>query len=229
MVKQRNGKRRLGARGGLAALLVPLLLGLAPSAHAEIVAFETNLDPAPGPSSLAAETPLNEADTRMLAATIWAEARSEGEVGMRAVAHVIVNRIGARFGDNVENVILAPWQFSAWNARDPNRPLVENPDVYATAGGNLVAWETAQRIAREVLLGQSNDPTGGALFYHARSVHPRWARFGDGRRIIGAHAFYRDVRDGSRRRAQVIDVSEAFDEGLPIEEAERDQDSASAP
>ncbi len=218
MVEQRNGKRRGGARGGIAALLVPLALSLAPGAHAEIVAFEANLGPAPNSASLTTETPLNESDARLLAATIWAEARSEGEIGMRAVAHVIVNRISARFGENVESVILAPWQFSAWNARDRNRPLVENPEAYATEGGNLVAWEAAQRIAREVLLGQSNDPTEGALFYHACSVHPRWARFGEGRRVIGAHVFYHDVRDGSQRRAHVIDVSEAFEEGLPIEE-----------
>jgi spore germination cell wall hydrolase CwlJ-like protein len=194
-----------------------MLAAAGPSAGAEIVAIETDLGPAPGSASLAAETPLNEADARLLAATAWAEARSEGEIGMRAVAHVIINRIGARFGDNVESVILAPWQFSAWNARDPNRPQAENPDAYAIESGDLAAWVSAQRIAREVLLGQSLDPTGGALFYHARSVHPRWARFGEGRRIIGAHIFYRDVRDGSQRRAQVIDVSEAFEEGLPVD------------
>ncbi len=227
MVNQRSGRQCASARAGLAGLLVALVAGFAPSAHAEIVSFESNLGHTPE-TVLLAEAPLNEADARLLAATIFAEARSEGELGMRAVAHVIVNRIDARFGDNVENVILAPWQFSAWNARDRNRPLVENPELYATDGANFAAWGTAQRVAREVLLGQSNDPTGGALFYHARSVHPRWARYGEGRRVIGAHVFYRDVRDGSQRRAHVIDVSEAFEEGLPIEEVEQDQDSASA-
>lgn len=221
MVEVCNRKRSMSAR--LAALIVPAMLWFAPSAHAEIVSFETNLGSAP--ETVIAEAPLNEADARLLAATIWAEARSEGEIGMRAVAHVIVNRIGARFGDNVESVIMAPWQFSAWNARDPNRPLAENPDSYAAEGANLAAWEAAQRIAREVLLGQSADPTGGALFYHARSVYPRWARFGEGRRVIGAHVFYRDVRDGSQRHAHVVDVSEAFDEGLPIEEGDDPIDS----
>src|SRR5690349_23916594 len=53
------------------------------------------------PSGNAAVTPIevNPADAHLLAATAWAEARSEGEEGMRAVAHVIVNRLGDRFGE----------------------------------------------------------------------------------------------------------------------------------
>lgn len=180
------------------------------------------------PERNAAETPVDESDVRLLAATAWAEARSEGEPGMRAVAHVIVNRIRADFGANIESVILAPWQFSAWNEHDPNRPLAQNPEAYAVEGRNLETWEAAQRVAREVLSGQSVDPTDGALFYHTRAVRPRWARLGEGRRVIGAHVFYRDVRDGSVRRARLIEVAARFEEALPIEEPEGDQIASSA-
>jgi hypothetical protein len=156
---------------------------------------------------------VNEADVRLLAATAWGEARSEGADGMRAVAHVIVNRVGQRFGDSVETVIRAPKQFSAWNIGDPNRPLVQNPERYATGGANLETWRQAQEIARQVLSGQSVDPTNGALFYHTRAIRPWWSRYGQGRTVIGAHVFYRDVPDQSRsarrhgRLTQVADVS----------------------
>ncbi|MDX2276808.1 MAG: cell wall hydrolase [Hyphomonadaceae bacterium] len=133
------------------------------------------------------------ADVRLLAATMWGEARSEGEDGMRAVAHVMVNRIGPRFGGDLRSVIMAPWQFSVWNADDPNRPLVRNPEHYAKGGENRDTWIAAQRIAYEVLSGASVDPTNGALFYHTTAIKPRWSHFGVGKEIIGAHVFYRDV------------------------------------
>jgi Cell Wall Hydrolase len=143
---------------------------------------------------------VDEADVHLLAATTWAEARSQGEDGMRAVAHVVVNRIGPRFGEDLETVVLRPWQFSAWNRGDPNRPLALDPERFAQSGANLATWESAQAIAREVLSGQSADPTGGALFYHTRAVRPSWARFGLGRLVIGQHVFYHDVPDRPQRR-----------------------------
>jgi hypothetical protein len=160
--------------------------------HVSFFAAEPPLAPA---ASTVASAPVavNEEEVRLLAATAWGEARSEGEDGMRAVAHVMVNRVGERFGENLETVILAPKQFSVWNLGDPNRRLVRNPERYARSGVNRETWETAQQVAREVLSGQSVDPTDGALFYHTRAISPWWSRYGEGRREIGAHVFYRDV------------------------------------
>src|SRR5262249_41100803 len=140
------------------------------------------------------------AAVHLLAATTWAEARSEGEVGMRAVAHVIVNRIGKRFGGDLSTVVLAPKQFSSWNLHDPNRPLAQNPERFATSGANLETWNTAQEVARQVLSGQSKDPTNGALFYHTAATHPWWSRYGVGKAQIGAHVFYANVPDRPIRR-----------------------------
>lgn len=167
---------------------------------------------------------VNEAEVRLLAATVWGEARSEGEDGMRAVAHVMLNRVGQRFGENLETVIMAPFQFSVWNRGDPNRRLVSNPERYATGGTALTTWEQAQRIAREVLTGQSVDPTDGALFYHTRAVRPSWARQGVGRQVVGAHVFYADVPDrGVRRtpptRMTVTQVAQTFRQPIPIDGA----------
>lgn len=161
---------------------------------------------------------VDEQEAHYLASTIWAEARSEGEDGMRAVAHVIANRRGERFGYSIESVVLSPFQFSAWNRGDPNRPLAMHPERYATGGVNQETWEAAQRIAREVLAGQSADPTGGALFYHTTAIRPYWARYGQGRQVIGAHVFYADVLDRTQRRApQVTQVAQTFDPPMPID------------
>lgn len=181
------------------------------------------------PSAGAAIAPLgdvtvNEAEVRLLAATIWGEARSEGEAGMRAVAHVMKNRVGARFGENLETVIMTPYQFSVWNRGDPNRRLVANPERYATGGIALETWEQAQQIARQVLAGQSVDPTNGALFYHTRAIRPRWSRQGVGRQVIGEHVFYSDVPDAGTRRtptliSRVTEVAQSFAQPMPIDDA----------
>jgi hypothetical protein len=157
---------------------------LAQVASAELVSFSTTPNQTPT---------IDPADVHLLAATAWAEARSEGEAGMRAVAHVIVNRLGGRFGQDLRSVIFAPKQFSAWNAHDPNRRLAQDPERYAADGANRDTWEIAQQVALQVLDGQSVDPTNGALFYHARSVRPSWSAHGVGRLEIGSHVFYHDV------------------------------------
>ena len=164
--------------------------------------------------------PVDEQEVRLLAATAFGEARSEGEDGMRAAAHVMVNRVGQRFGENLATVILSPKQFSVWNRGDPNRRMVQNlardPDRYN--GGAVAEWEIAQRIAREVLSGQSVDPTNGALFYHTRAIRPSWSRVGQGRQVIGAHVFYADVPDpGVRDTPRTIDVAQFFRASLPAE------------
>ena len=220
----REGVRALSAAGVLlmsAAMnfaLYPDALAAAIEDVGAITGFVSE-EPSIGPR-VAEAAVLDETDVRLLAATAWAEARSEGEDGMRAVAHVIVNRVGGRFGESVEDVIRAPWQFSAWNRGDPNRPLAQNPERYATGGVNLETWEIAQRVAREVLSGQSIDPTEGALFYHTRAIQPWWSRYGQGRREIGAHVFYRDVPNQVRRAPIVTAVSATLDEPVAIEETE---------
>lgn len=212
--------RTLGAVGVL-AMAAAMNFTLYPDALAAVVSGEpivTGFVPSEPQAAAAPEAPpvvVNEDEVRLLAATVWGEARSEGEIGMRAVAHVMVNRVGPRFGEDLATVILAPKQFSVWNRGDPNRRLVLNlvrDESYAT---DAEQWAMAQRIAREVLSGESVDPTGGALFYHTRAVRPRWARDGVGRQTIGAHYFYADVPDaGTRRTPRVTNVAQIF--GRPM-------------
>jgi spore germination cell wall hydrolase CwlJ-like protein len=199
--------------------LYPDALAAVVSGERQIVGFVPE-EPSSGTATLAAPIVLDENEVRLLAATAWGEARSEGEDGMRAVAHVMVNRIGDRFGEDLTTVILSPKQFSVWNRGDPNRRLVLNlvrdPARYASDG----QWDAAERIAREVLAGQSVDPTGGALFYHTRAVRPRWAPHGVGRQTIGAHIFYADVPDPGRRATpRAISIAQLFARQASIETA----------
>ncbi len=116
-----------------------------------------------------------------LALNIYFEARNQPDIGQRGVSHVVLNRkADSRFPDSICGVIHQPAQFSwYWDG------LSDIP----TPG---VAWDRAQRIAAEVNSGQDLDPTGGALYYHANTVRPDWARRVTLTAVIKDHYFYTD-------------------------------------
>jgi hypothetical protein len=138
--------------------------------------------------------PAREAD--VLARTMWGEARGESDAraGMAAIAHVVLNRRDRRswWGREVESICLHPWQFSCWNANDPNRPklvAVQRPDALFSLALDVAAdvlsmTDAARRLA---------DPTQGATHYHVQGLHPAWARNGRPCAVIGRHVFYRDI------------------------------------
>lgn len=208
--------------------LYPDALAAVVSGERQIVGFVPE-EPSSSAVSPNAPVVLDEEEVRLLAATAWGEARSEGENGMRAVAHVMVNRVGDRFGEDLATVILSPKQFSVWNRGDPNRRTVINLARDPSSVATDPEWTVADRIAREVLSGQSVDPTGGALFYHTRAVRPRWARIGEGRQVIGQHIFYSDVPDPGRRETpRLIDVAQYLGQALTGGEARTQRASAAA-
>ncbi|MEO1315484.1 MAG: cell wall hydrolase [Pseudomonadota bacterium] len=120
-----------------------------------------------------------------LARTLYWEAKGEGERGMRAVAHVVANRVkSSRFPETYCGVVTAggsapPCQFSWWCDGRPD-------DVVEAA-----PFASAREIARQVLNGKSADPTNGALFFHNARVQPSWSRVFQRTARIGAHIFYR--------------------------------------
>jgi len=139
------------------------------------------------------QTPMTE-QADILARTLYGEARGETVRGKEAVAAVILNRVGrARekrgywWGNSIETVCRKPWQFSCWNAADPNREK-----VMGVAPSNKV-FASCLRIARRAINGGLEDPTRGATHYHAKSANPAWARGRPPSAEIGNHLFYNNV------------------------------------
>ncbi|BAE51216.1 cell wall hydrolase [Paramagnetospirillum magneticum] len=130
--------------------------------------------------------PEPDADVDVVARTIWGEARGEGVTGMTAVANVIANRVAhpGWWGRGWRGVCLAPYQFSAWNANDPN--LVKLSTV-TTADPSFAA---AVEIAAGAVYGTLADVTGGATHYHTLNIHPAWADELTQTARIGSHVFY---------------------------------------
>ncbi len=127
-----------------------------------------------------------------LARTLWGEARGEGVRGMEAVASVVLNRVnlakgrkGFWWGNDIVQVCQKPFQFSCWNANDPQRPR-----VIAVTDKNI-HFATAQRIARRAVYASIPDATGGATHYHTLDICPHWAEGKNPTAIIGHHIFYR--------------------------------------
>lgn len=122
-------------------------------------------------------------EQQCLAQALYWEARGEGQDGMLAVASVILNRVeDERFPDTVCGVAYdggetPPCQFSWWCDGKSDRPT------------NQAKWSETLDLANEFLAMRPQDPTGGALFYHANSIQDPWRRQLTAR--IGNHIFYR--------------------------------------
>lgn len=120
----------------------------------------------------------NTAEIDCLARNIYWEARGEGQRGMRAVAHVTMNRMeSGKFRRTICGVVYQGGQFT-WTThkRSPN--------------GHL--WQTSRNIAANVYTEvDDSDPTHGATYFHAGNVRPSWASRFRKTVTIGNHAFYR--------------------------------------
>jgi spore germination cell wall hydrolase CwlJ-like protein len=148
------------------------------------------------PQEQAAAAPnLDVVDAHWMALTMWGEARGDGEIGMRAVGHVIDNRrrAGAANPRFVTDTVSEAFQFSCWNRGDPNLPAMLDIAGLPRDGHDYRMWRLARSLADEILSGRSQDPTGGSLFYHAESVAPRWSAGLAPIRHIGRHLFFRSA------------------------------------
>lgn len=124
----------------------------------------------------------------ILARTAWGEARSEGREGMQAVINVIMNRYKdprTWWGRSVRDICLHPYQFSAWNANDPNRQKM------LAVNETDANFRTAINLANLALAGNLPDITGGADHYHTKQIEPDWLSAASKVADLGNHLFYR--------------------------------------
>jgi N-acetylmuramoyl-L-alanine amidase len=134
-----------------------------------------------------------DADLDATARTIFGEARSEPLEGQQGVAWVIRNRAtwpGSPlwWGDGIAGICQKPWQFSCWNANDPNRAKLlalatDDPE-----------YDVLYEIARSIMADEVDDPTGHASHYKVRGTRAEWdaavMRLGLVPVSIGHHDFY---------------------------------------
>lgn len=117
-----------------------------------------------------------------LAQNIYHEARGEPKLGQVAVTNVVMNRVDdQRFPSNPCSVIMQRnrngCQFT-W--------VCQNKRVK-----NWAKYNKCLEIAKDVYIGEIDDVTNGAQFYHATYVRPFWSRIFERTTKIGLHVFYR--------------------------------------
>jgi len=144
--------------------------------------------PAPAPglqfaslaAAVASQDFADDADSELscLAGAVYFESKGEPLSGQLAVANVIINRTNSgRFPRTICGVVKQPGQFSF--IRGGSIPAIRSAAQY----------RTAMAIAQIAMDKEWDNPTPGALYFHARRVSPGWAR----PRVatIGNHIFFR--------------------------------------
>ena len=132
------------------------------------------------------EEPLDGAVT-CLARTIYWEAKGEGDVGMQAVANVVMNRLRHKgFPKTICGVVKqgheqGACQFSWWC--DGQRDNAKEQEPYTLA----------KEMARKALNRQLEDRTHGALYYHHQGLTPSWSKQYIRTVEVGGHIFYKPV------------------------------------
>jgi spore germination cell wall hydrolase CwlJ-like protein len=125
--------------------------------------------------------------------TLVFEASGETEIGMAAVAHVILNRKkSGRWGDKIRDVVTYPQQFEPWMTRKADIEKLSPSDT---------RYLKAAVIADGALAGLISDPTAGATHFLNPIVVkqrrggslPSWAD-ADGQ-PFGRHVFYSPERN----------------------------------
>ena len=142
-------------------------------------------------------------DTDILARTIYGEARGEFikppigiwpsvdsayVQGLVAVGNVVCNRLNRRswYGRTISEVCLKPFQFSCWNANDPNR------DIITRVTHSTPLFMLCSELATALIENCAQDWTHGADHYYASSLRtpPLWARHAQETVHIGRHRFF---------------------------------------
>ena len=88
-------------------------------------------------------------------------------------------------------MVLKAWQFSIFNANDPNRAKLNDP----AASDGVAVWNECRAVAANALDGLLRDPTGGATHYFSYSesqkhLWPKWSKTLPHTKKIGAFRFY---------------------------------------
>lgn len=128
----------------------------------------------------------------LLALTIWREGQNQGAAGMLAIGWSIRNRVlragKTWWGDDWEEVILKPWQYTSMMASDPNAvKLPGDPSIQKP-------WADALAAAEAAYSGAGVNPIGDATHYYNPRVvaEPAWVKAPGSKFIkqVGDHRFY---------------------------------------
>lgn len=129
-----------------------------------------------------------QADLICLARNVYHEARGEPLAGQYAVAEVTLNRVASRhFPGTVCDVVYEKRFDFGRNRLVGAFSWTELDSLEAPRGAE---WRRAMKAAETIYDRQHEPAIPGALFYHADSIEPHWAKTKKRVATIGRHIFY---------------------------------------
>ena len=152
---------------------------------------------------------VSEIDILIGSLTIHGEARGCTQAGRTAIAHTILNRMRARswWGKSTPGhadhsmgaVCLKAWQFSCWNANDPNSMLLKTLESDYRTAIKQKTCRAALKALIDALDGYAPDTTGRATHYLTTALHkssrcPAWAKGNSTFTEIGGHRFFAGIK-----------------------------------
>lgn len=146
--------------------------------------------------ALITQSKIQAQETNCLAEAVYYESRSETTAGQKAVAEVVLNRVGHRAFPNTVCAVVyqgaertTGCQFSfACDGSNAKLPYGKH-------------WDKAQSIAAHMMMGASTPITNRATHYHTTGVSPKWAPSLRKLRQYDTHVFYRFMPRKRRLRA----------------------------
>jgi spore germination cell wall hydrolase CwlJ-like protein len=136
-------------------------------------------------------------DDKLLALTIYGEARGERISGKCAVGSVIINRarIGGWYGKGIKGVILKPFQFSCFLPNDPNMLILRE---IALNWDDHYAEDKVLRMCHTIAKGLLDEKGAGSLsrqditHYKTNKCKASWEDKMEKVCVIGNHSFFKE-------------------------------------
>lgn len=129
--------------------------------------------------------------TANLAYTMLGEANPGNVAGMTAVGNTVLNRLAAGgYGKTITDVVTGDDQYAAWGIG-----TVAASQVAGLAPLNerfppgSAAYQQAYGLAQQIIDGETQDPTGGALNYRATADNGQWSQGAPGTVTIDGNTF----------------------------------------
>ena len=137
-----------------------------------------------------------------LAKNMYFEARSEGIAGVVATTQVVYNRVNSEEYPNTICEVIEQAKISQWWLKEKGiiKPIKNKCqfswfcDGYSDEPKDDKTYSELFELAEQFINGEHEgmiDITGGALWYHADYVHPRWANSKEVTAKVGRHIFYK--------------------------------------
>lgn len=115
-----------------------------------------------------------DSEYELLARLIFGEARGVNDFEKAAVAYSVINRVndGKKWnGETIKEVILKPYQYSAFNENDPNLRKLKNPMDYEPK-----SWKDSLKMSYEILNTNIWDDVnkGQTHYFNPKYANPSW-------------------------------------------------------